>query len=223
MEDEDNIGADLQSWFQQGDELAHRRAYKALARRLNATREAIDAIGQGAADEVRQDVLSKLLDRERGALRNATHPHAYARRTWVNALTSEIRKWAPRTAREAEVRRHVVQITDQDDGSAAEVRLDADRALEIANGLDGKGRLAILLTTRPSAVSDAEWSQLVASLPPPPPVRPVEALDRDEASRLLFPPTEPEDTKRRYQRLNSYDKTYMRAIERIRAALESNS
>lgn len=210
----------LERWFGQGDEVAHRRVYEKLSDQLVATPEAVKVLGQSAADEIRQDVLFRLLDRASGKLRGARSPVAYAKTAWRNNLTSAIRKWGPRKARTGEVRQHVSALAERDDHAVVEHRVDAARAVEIACTLSGKGRLAVLLTSRPDRITDEDWRALVASLPPPPPPRPRAALDRDEASRLLFPPSGPEIAKQRNQRLNSFDRAFKRALVQIRKAME---
>lgn len=212
----------LTRWFQTGDQLAHRRAYEDLVKRLFAPREVVHALGGGAVDDVRQDVLAKLLARDSSGLRDALSPAGFALKAWRNALSTELRKWGPRTKRADEVGAHLRQVTARYDVEGVERQIDAGRAIEIAESLGGKGRLAVLLTTRPDRISDTDWRALVADLPPPPPVRPSTAIEREEASMLLYPPGEREATAARNQRLNSFDKTYKRATAAIRAALEEN-
>jgi DNA-directed RNA polymerase specialized sigma24 family protein len=203
----------LTRWFASGDERAHRRAYEHLTDLLYAPPEAIEVLGNGAVDEIRQDVVSRLLDRRSGKLRDASAPVAYARVAWRRDLVTAIRKWGPRLPRESEVEDHLRQMEPRSAAETVEARLDAERAVRIAESL------AVLLTTRPDRISDGEWSALIATLPPPPPPRPHAALDREAASCLLYPPQGAETASQRYQRLNSFDKTYNRAIESLRTAL----
>ena len=209
----------LTRWFQTGDQRAYRRAYEDLAKRLHSPREVIEALGNAAVDEIRQDVLARLLAQDDGALREASSPVGLALKAFHNDIKTVLRKWGPRAKPTSDVVDHVQQIAARPGAEAAETRLDVERAMKIAETLEGKGRLAVLLTTRPDRISDTDWMSLVASLPPPPPRRPAEAVDRDEASMLLYPPRGPETTTDRYQRLNSFDKTYKRAIAAIRVAL----
>lgn len=216
---DDDLIADLRRWFDGGDELAHRRAVSVLQADLHAPREVLNVLGSGAVEELRQDLLVRLLDRDDGRLRDRHTPRAYARKAWRNELTSALRKWGPRLTREAELREHLQQATPASLGEEVAIRLDAESALRIAEQLDGKGRLAILLTTRPDRISDPDWEGLTASLPPPPPPRPTVPLDREEASLLLYPPAAGETTTERYQRLNSFDKAFKRAVAVVREAL----
>lgn len=220
MSDAATVNELLTRWFSSGDELAHRRAYEHLADRLYAPPEAVAVLGNGAVDEIKQDVLSRLLDRQSGKLRYASAPVAYARAAWRRDLATAIRKWGPRLSRDSEVGDHLRQMEPRPFAEEVEARIDAGRAVRIAGSLTGKGRLAVLLTTRPDLISDDEWSALVETLPPPPPPRPHAALDREDASRLLYPPQGPETTAQHHQRLNSFDKTYKRALASLRAALQ---
>lgn len=210
----------LARWFASGDELALRRAYDNLGERLYTPREVVEVLGSGAVDEIRQEVLSRLLDRNTGRLRDAQSPVAYAQTAWRRDLDTALRKWGPRLARDSEVREYVRQVAPGSAAEGVEVRIDAERAVRIAESLSGKGRLAVLLTTRPDRILDEEWAALVADRPPPPPARPQIALDREEASLLLYAPSAPETKTQRYQRLNSFDKTYKRAIAAIRDTLK---
>ncbi len=210
---------DLARWFRSGDERAHRRAYEDLRRRLRPPREVVKALGNGAVDEVRQEVLAKLLAPDRGKLRDATSPVGLALKAWQNDLRTELRKWGRRATPSPEVVGHFRQAVERPGAEAVEVRMDAKRAVEVAAELEGKGRLAVLLTTHPDRIADSDWAALAASLPPPPPTRPRTAMDRDEASKLLYPPRAPETNAARYQRLNSFDKVYRRAIASIRKRL----
>ena len=221
MADTTDVVGLLARWFERGDELAHRRAYALLSRGFYATSEAVAVLGSGAVEEIRVDVLVRLLDRTEGKLRDVAAPEAYTKAAWRNALFSELRKWGPRQSRKDEVEDYLLQIAPQSEVETVETAIDAERAIRIAEALDGRGRLAVLLTTRPDRISTKDWDDLVAALPPPPPERPNEPLEREAASMLLYPPREGSETAaQRYQRLNSFDKAYTRAVARIREALE---
>lgn len=219
----DDIARFLERWFSTGDQVALTRAYQALWGRLWAPSDARRALGEQALDEVRQDVLAHLLDRESGALRGKNHPIAYAKNTWRNALTDMLRKWGPREERASEVARHMAQQAPFESGERNQRRLDGQRALEIAASLEGKGRSAVLLTTRPQLLSAEEWASLVSHLPPPPPPPPVRPLEKNEAAELLYPPVPNETVKQRYQRRNTFAKAYKNALARIRVALEDEA
>jgi hypothetical protein len=93
MSDAATVNELLTRWFLFGDELAHRRAYEHLAGRLYAPPEVVAVLGNGAVDEIRQDVLSRLLDRQSGKLRDVSAPVADARAEWQRDLVTAIRKW----------------------------------------------------------------------------------------------------------------------------------
>jgi DNA-directed RNA polymerase specialized sigma24 family protein len=217
------LSLQLVRWFELGDRKALEDAYRTLQDRLVPTPETFRVLGGPAADEIRQDVLARLLNRPDGPLRGAQFPVAFTKTVWRRELASAIRKWGPRTAREDEVRQHALLHAEVDEVSAVEASLDAERAIRIAAGLPLGGRLAVLLTVRPDRISDADWSELVRTFPPPPPTRPTRALEREEASLLVFPPEGQEDGRQRNQRLNSFDKAYKRAIAKIRELMEVGS
>jgi len=194
---------------------------KHLATLLTPPHSAVRVLGSGAVDELRQDVLMRLLADNAQKLRAAAHPRAYARRAFQHALTSQLRKWGPRQARHQDVRDVLYSPETRSPESTVASHLDAHRALEIAESLDGKGRLAVLLLVQPQRVSNEDWTKLVSSLPPPPPQRPADPVSREVASAWLFPPQGPETAARRRQRLNSFDKSYKRALARIRIGLET--
>lgn len=215
-----DITALLERWFVQGDEAALRHAYQELSDRLVATPEALKVLGGGAIDEIRQDVLIRMLDQEHGSLRDVQYPIAYIKIAWRRELVSALRKWGLRHAKEGDVSHYTDNLLEHAAQMRVDDQIDATRAIEIASRLTSRGRLAVLLTTRPDRITDADWESLVESLPPPPPPRPREALDREEASLLLYPPEGEEDAKQRHQRLNSFDKAFTRAVAKIRELME---
>jgi len=217
----EQIASDLEGWVLNQDELALARVQAALVAAMYAPAPAIDALGLQAVEDVRGEVVAKLLSISATKLRSADNPLAYARRAWRNALTSELRKWGPRQRRENEVRQHEQLHHSEPSHRRAEVHMDAQRALAVAGSLTGKGRLAVLLLVRPDRIAEEDWQRLVEDLPPPPPERPDEPVDKETASRWLYPPRGPETAAERRQRLNSFDKAWKRAIARIREQLET--
>jgi len=217
----EQIAEDLERWIRAGDELALARVQVALVAAMYAPSTAIDALGLQAVEDVRGEVVAKLLSGGATKLRGADNPLAYARRAWRNALTSELRKWGPRQRRESEVRQHEQLRHSEPSHRRAEVHMDAERALAIAGSLTGKGRLAVLLLVRPDRIAEEDWQLLIEDLPPPPPERPDEPVDKETASRWLYPPRGLETAAQRRQRLNSFDKAWKRAIARIREQLET--
>lgn len=212
---------DLLRWVEGGEAEALARLQTALRDAMYAPPAAVDSLGAQAVDDVRRSVVSRLLMEGQEQLFAANKPLAYARQAWRNALTSELRKWGPRPRRADEVREHERLRLPDDRERRVEDRVDAEIALRIAGSLSGKGRLAVLLLVRPRCIADEDWQRLVENLPPPPPERPLEPVDKETASRWLFPPLGPETAAQRRQRLNSFDKTWRRALTRIRDQLET--
>lgn len=210
----------LTRWFDQGDELALRRAKDLLEATLEPTPQARRVLGSAFASDLCRDLLTALLDRSTGQLRGVASPLAYARTALRHRLASELRKWGPRSDRAPEVARHLEALAPRIPQQNVEVTIDAERALDLAQTLTPKRRLAVLLTTRPNRISTEDWSLLVAGHPPPPPRRPELALDRDEAAALLYPAPPDETSAQREQRLNTFDHAYKRALRDIREKLE---
>jgi len=211
------LAAQARRWFEDGDERALRELVSYFERHLFASPPAVRALGEQAVDDIRSELIWRLLRADRGALQGKPHPAAYARAAWRNALAGELRKWGPRSQKAPDLRRHIEVAAALPVDPARSI--DAERAIELAGQLQGKGRLALLLTTRPDAIPERDWASLVASLPPPPPKRPHRPLDRKEASLLLFPPDGDEDEAARRRRKNNFDRTRSRAIERLRQLL----
>lgn len=206
-------------WFSKADEIAHDRLYRTLMGRLFAPPGVVSVLGSGAVDDVRQTLVAALLDRTSGALVDAVSPIGLAKTAFTNALKTQVRKWGPRAQREDEVRRHLELVRPGPAYEEVERARDLERVLEIAAQLEGKGRLALLLTTAPDRIPQSDWEALVAGRPPPPPKRPDVPVEKDAASHLLFPPVGPETEAMRRQRMNSFEKCYARAVARIRVAL----
>lgn len=220
MSQNDELVDLLTRWFEQADEAACAQATQLLAAQMWPTSETLRALGRGVLDEIRQDVLADLLDRSHHRLQGAHTPIAYAKRAWRNAQVSVLRTLNRREKHQAQIRQHMTGLVERDGHTTVERRLDAHRAIEIAAALPGRDRLAVLLTTRPDYLSDEDWQKIAAALPPPPPPRPSAPLDREEASRLLYPPQTHESDAQRRQRLNSFDKLFQRTAVKIREALQ---
>ena len=208
----------LERWYASGDEAYMNEIFHELSGCMLASRAVLAVVGEPDVDQIRQELLARLLDRDRGRLRGRDHPLAYARTAWKNALTDAIGKWGPRLLAIPAIVQHA--LNTKLPVSTVERLMDVERAIAIAESLDGKGRLAILLTTRPDRITETDWVEIVSHLPPPPPPRPDMPLDRAEAAALLFPPT-PGSIPNQRQQLNSFDKAFSRASDRIRQALES--
>lgn len=210
----------LQRWSH-GDSAAHDQAFRLLQARLPAPRDVLRALSEAEVDEIRQDVLYKLLNAQLEAFCGATLPMAYARRSFRYRLVEVLRKWKPRQKLTPEDRDQIAHTFHDDAGLDVGQLVDAHIALSIAEKLDGKGRLAVLLTSAPNRISSEDWRSLAASHPPPPPRRPSFPLDADEASRLMYPPPSEESDAEIKRRRDTFDKLYRRAVRAIRDELEA--
>ena len=76
--------------------------------------------------------------------------------------------WGRRAMLTAVVVDYIQQAAARPGIEFVETRLDAHRAIKIAESIEGKGRLAVLLTTRPTVISDDDWRSLVENMPTPP-------------------------------------------------------
>jgi hypothetical protein len=216
-----NMNKNLERWFEHGDEEAHGILYTNLRQILNITQEVTRALGDDIARDVQQELLLRLLDRDAKRLYDKREPLAYVRGAWRSAVRNVVSDRLSRLTKVDLIRQHVSQALDRDDYAQIDSRFDSERALSIAAELESTGRLAVLLTTRPDRITDADWGELRARHPPPPPPRPSDALDRRGASALMYPPNAGESEERYKKRsLNSFNQAYGRAIEHIRSRME---
>ena len=216
MKTEPDIKAWVDRWFQDGDTPSLELAYGHLLHNLSPPPSAIAAIGIAELDEIRQEVLIKLLDRTAGKLHTADKPLAYARKAFHRAIISRLRTWSSRRDKMSEIHQNQQAWRAAPSHEEVDRLLDLGRALAQVENLEGKGRLALLLTIRPDRLTDEAWQEVTAMLPPPPPPKPVVPISREKASRLLFPPLEEETAAQERQRLNSFDRCVTRAHEKLR-------
>lgn len=216
-----DIDKNLERWFEHGDEAAHDILYTNLKHLLNITPEVTRALGDDVARDVQQELLLRLLDREARRLCDKREPLVYARGAWRSAVRNVVSDRLSRLTKVDLIRQHVAQALERDDYAQIDARFDSERAISIAAELEPTGRLAVLLTTRPDRITDADWSELSARHPPPPPPRPREALNRRGASALMYPPNAGESEDRYKKRsINSFNQAYGRAIEDIRSRMK---
>jgi DNA-directed RNA polymerase specialized sigma24 family protein len=216
-EREARVAGWVESWLAHGDQLAATRATDALSGALWADRFSAALLGLNTIDEVRQEVLTKLLDRDVGLLQGKARPVAYARRAWKNAIKDRVRSLRRRTAREPILRASLeVSIAPDDAGRLH----DFQAAMREVECLPLKRRLAVLLVARPGAIDEAAWATVVKAHPPPPPAIPRVALERRDAAVLLYPRQPGEDAATHRARAgDAFDKALKRAIADIRERL----
>lgn len=214
--DDKQLIESLRRWFEHSDEVAGQRAFQALQVRLVAPPELLRVLGSDDFDELRQDVLTKLLTEPPDGFRRARNPIAYARRALRNRALDRLRRRSTRTDA-----RSLLAASATSDGTEASVvqrQLDAGQALRLAQKLSFVTRMAVLLTTRPACISAGDWSTLSA-MHTPPPVRPTHALDREQASRLLYPAAVDETPAERTSRRNRFDQALRRGTNQLREAM----
>jgi hypothetical protein len=170
------------------------------------------------AEEVEQDVLVRLLDRERRLLHGVDDPLAFAATVARNLARDALR----RHRRRGDLGDDREQVDDGRtpalDGADPATHLDAQRAIALLENLGEDARLAVYLTHAPARMPNADWA-LLCSRRGEPPSRPEGPLDRDEASALLWPPPVPETRPARRLRLERIRKVLSRAYEQLAAAL----
>jgi len=210
----------LDLWFEQGDDVALEGAFRSLWHFLRLPLGFRRALGDSEADDVRQEVLMRLLDARHGMLRGVDAPSAYAWAALRREALSRVR---------VEQRRDTISSRrplDAPPGAASVVevearlvrRLDALRA--VVDDLDDERRMAVLLTVAPEHLSDRDWMTIVARHPPPPPARPTAPLDRAAAGLLLYGPTPDEPSERLEER---FRKLLERACRQVLDAIEEET
>jgi len=208
----------LARWFNAGDEAALEDAFRILWHFLRLPLGFRRAIGEADAEDVRQDVLMRLLDQRQGKLRGVDTPSTYAQATLRREAQSRLRVMQ---RREAIATRRALAAPPSADALEVEPalvrRLDSLRA--VLAGLDDERRMAVLLTIAPERLSDEDWKVIVARHPPPPPSRPAYPLDRTAASLLLYGPMPGEPTERREER---FRKLLERACRQVLEGLEEH-
>jgi DNA-directed RNA polymerase specialized sigma24 family protein len=212
----ENLTLLIRRWYDDGD----RQAAAALVDRLphKLPRACLAMVGDDLARDVVQTVLVRLLDRRKRLLDGIDNPAAYAQRALQRAAVDVLRK-----------RREAISMDQMEEperdalmaGTAEQAPdepwgvLDVDRALAVAASLGTDQRLAVFLHCSPGAMTDSDWQE-VRQRHALEPVRPREPQDPDGASRLLWPPDEPESKEDRRRRLERFRKVFERACQEIR-------
>ena len=210
---------DLGAWYDRGDREAGARVVQELSARVALPASFGRALGASVAEEVEQDTLVRLLDRERRLLLDAQDPLAFAATVARNLARDTLRKHRRRgdqgDDREAV---HDIQLPARE--PSRDAPLDAARALAMLNELGEDSRLAVYLHHAPDRMPDDEWELVMARHPVSGDLRcPDGPLDRDETSRLLWPPPLAETRDARRRRLERLRKVLQRAYARLAEAL----
>ncbi|HTN86992.1 MAG TPA: hypothetical protein VL242_25010 [Sorangium sp.] len=212
----------LARWFEAGDEAALEVAFTFLWHLARPPGGLRRALGDADADDLRQDVLTRLLDRRSGGLKDADAPAAYTLAAFRNEARSRLRATRRREALAAGRKVDIVQSSAG--GHHAEPELDLARQLDAARTvvaqLDAERRRAVLLTVAPTHLSDSDWQVIEARHPPPPPARPTHPLDRTAASLLLYGPVPGETDAAREER---FRKLLERACRQVLDAIAEDT
>lgn len=213
--------ADVLAWYDRTDRAAGARLVEALRPRVALPASFARAIGAAEAEEIEQDALVRLLDRDRRLLIDARDPFAFAATVARNLARDALRRHRRRgdlvESRES-VESAASPAAETEDGSKG---FDARRALQLLEALGEDARLAVFLVHAPDRMPEADWAivegrQTMGTVP-----RPDLPLDRDEASSLLWPPPLPETQPARRRRLERIRKVLSRAYAQLAAALEA--
>jgi DNA-directed RNA polymerase specialized sigma24 family protein len=211
---------DIRAWYVSGDKKAGTRLVEQLAGYVALPPSFGRALSEAAAEEVEQEALIRLVDRERRVLDGRDDPFAYAATVSRNLARDELRRQRRRgELADARESMHEPQVPSHE-GTAPEFAIDAERALALLDDLGEDSRFAVFLVHAPDRMPEEDWVILTGRQPssgnPPRPDRP---LDRDEASRWLWPPPNLETRMARRQRLERIRKVLERAYSKLAQAL----
>ena len=166
--------------------------------------------------ELQQEVCARLFDPEKRRLAGVEPEAAvgYVRRALKYATIDAIRRLS--RCREDLIGDEALEraVEDQTDDAARANPTREGEFEEFAakmSTIDVKDRVGLLLTLAPDRIPNADWEAVVGGRLQLP-ARPREALDYDGASRILWPPAEPEDPDARRQRMDRFRKRLRRAV-----------
>ncbi|WP_438040184.1 hypothetical protein [Sorangium sp. So ce128] len=212
----------LARWFEAGDQAALEAAFTFLWHLARPPGGLRRALGDVDADDLRQEVLTRLLDRRSGGLRDADAPAAYTLAAFRNEARSRLRVARRREAlaagRKLEMMPGAAGICHAEPELGLARQVDAART--VVAQLDGERRRAVLLTVAPTRLSDSDWQVIAARHPPPPPPRPTHPLDRTAASLLLYGPVPGETDAAREER---FRKLLERACRQVLDAIAEDT
>lgn len=210
-----NFGVELSAWYDRGDREAGTLVVERLARGTALPASFARSLGHEIAEEVEQEALVRLLDRDRRLLDGVDDPLAFAATVARNLARDALRRQRRRgDLASGRASTEDLQIAAPEAPSPGS-QLDAERALALLGSLGEDGRLAVLLCHAPDRMDDSTWALVLARHPDSGPSRPEAPLDRDEASRLLWPPAVPETQTARRRRLERIRKVLARSYSRL--------
>lgn len=209
---------DLMAWYDHGDRGAGARLVDALGPRVTLPASFARVLGPEVAEEVEQDALVRLLERDRRMLLEADDPLAYAA-TVARNLARDVLRRHRRHGDLSESR----EPADEGSLPAApgndSAGLDAERALALLHDLGDDARIAVFLVHAPERMPGDDWRLVEARQRRAKHARPTRPLDREEASALLWPPPVDETPPDRRRRLERIRKVLTRAYAQLAAAL----
>ncbi len=213
------LNRDLTAWYDEGDRAAGARLVSALSPRVTLPASFGRVLGPEVAEEVEQDALVRLLDRDRRVLVEADDPLAYAATVARNLARDALRRHRRRgdlsESRESADDGSLPAAAPGDDSAG----LDAERALVLLRDLGDDARIAVFLVHAPERMPDDDWRLVEARQRGANHARPTRPLDREEASALLWPPPVEETQPDRRRRLERIRKVLTRAYAQLAAAL----
>ncbi len=210
----------LDAWYDHGDRTAGNDLIRALSAAVHLPGSFAAALSAEVAAEIEHDALVRLLDRDHRVLLGVADPLAFAATVARNLARDALRRYRRRgDLRDDRVSAHDLQlpVTSSPEPHA---RLDAARAAALLGSLGEDARLAVLLVHAPERMTDDDWGEVFARQVTTTATSPaVGALDREAASRLLWPPELPETQPARRRRLERLRKVLERAYAQLADAL----
>jgi DNA-directed RNA polymerase specialized sigma24 family protein len=209
----------LDAWYERGDRTAGNELIRALSAAVRLPGSFAAALSAEVAAELEHDALVRLLDRRQRALVGVSDPVAFAATVARNLARDALR----RHRRRGDLRDDRDAVHDLQLPSTAPEpyeRFDAARAVALLGSLGADARLAVLLVHAPERMTDDDWGEVCARQETTAETSPAPgALDREAASRLLWPPELPETQPARRRRLERLRKVLERAYAQLADAL----
>lgn len=208
----------FEHWHRSGDAQALQEGLRWLERWLPLHPAVVRALGVEAAEDVRAQVIERLLLGKPPPLLMARQPRALALRSLQNGIIDALRR--KRRQLDALPPGRAQEVAEHTHGGAApdvDTLLDQDRQLRwvvsAMSALRLEERAALLLRYAPGRLEEEDWLTIAARHQPPGPLRPEDVLSLQDVAVLLFPDV-PERVA--YERTG---KQLQRALAKLRKAL----